>query len=136
MTKPDRSASWSTQPDRVGKRIFARWYSALWAVMMILMLTTSSTLGAETGPNLSATNKTPWRTMTDQEYQGMGCLTAGSLGAVGAHLYSDVVAIAVTGAANPALGVPFVVSGFAVGCGLGGAMAPALYNIYHILLGF
>ena len=69
--------------------------------------------------------------MTVPETQGVGCLAGGSLAALGAHLYSDVVALALSGVADPALAIPFVVSGFAVGCGMGATLTPTLLYIYR-----
>jgi hypothetical protein len=105
---------------------------ALRAAIVIAALTASSPLAAQTAPRQAATNKPMPYAMTVAEYQGMGCLAEGSIGGLGAHLYSDVVAIALSGTANPALGIPFVVSGFAIGCGIGASASPALHYIYRL----
>src|SRR4051812_13516819 len=54
--------------------------------------------------------------MPIQEWQGVSCMWGGVLGAAGVFYYSDVLAIAVTGATNPLLLVPLIATGFMGGC--------------------
>jgi precorrin-3B methylase len=64
--------------------------------------------------------------MTLPEYQGLGCLIGGVVGAAGVYGYSDVVAVAITGVVtNPVLLVPVMVTGLAVGCAVGSTLSPA-----------
>jgi hypothetical protein len=64
--------------------------------------------------------------MTLPEYQGLGCLTGGLIGAVGVYAYSDAIALAVTGVVtNPVLLIPVMATGLAIGCSVGSMMSPA-----------
>lgn len=63
--------------------------------------------------------------MTMPEYQGWGCLLGGTAGASGVFVYSDVIAVAATGVLNPALLIPVMATGFAVGCSVGAMASPA-----------
>jgi hypothetical protein len=73
--------------------------------------------------------------MTLPEYQGVSCLTGGLVGAAGVYGYSDIIAIAATGmAASPALLVPVMATGLAIGCSVGSMMSPAflvLGKVFH-----
>jgi hypothetical protein len=64
--------------------------------------------------------------LTQPEYQGLGCLIGAIIAAVGTYGYSDIVAVAATGAVtNPVLLVPVMATGFAVGCAVGSTASPA-----------
>ena len=74
--------------------------------------------------------------MNSNQFQGMSCLVGGLASAGASYLYSDVVAVAATGAVtNPVLMLPVVVAGFAAGCGVFATMAPGLYWMYEVLGG-
>jgi hypothetical protein len=64
------------------------------------------------------------------EVQGLGCITAGAAGAIGAYVYSDmmVMAVAASAGAGPAIGLPLIVSGFVTGCGVGTTIMPILLH--------
>ncbi len=63
--------------------------------------------------------------MTQPEYQGLGCLLGGSVGAIGVYAYSDVIAVAVTGVVtNPVLLIPAMATGLAIGCAVGSTLSP------------
>ena len=69
--------------------------------------------------------------MPIQNWQGLGCLWGGTLGAAGVFYYSDVLAVAATGATNPLLLVPLVATGFLGGCSVGYNSAPGLIWLYR-----
>jgi hypothetical protein len=64
------------------------------------------------------------------EVQGLGCITAGAAGAIGAYVYSDMVVMAAAASAgvNPAIGLPLIVSGFVTGCGVRTTIMPILLH--------
>jgi hypothetical protein len=64
--------------------------------------------------------------MAIQEWQGLSCLWGGVLGGAGVFYYSDVLAVAATGATNPLLLVPMIATGFLGGCSVGANSAPGL----------
>lgn len=49
----------------------------------------------------------------------IGCLTVGALASVGVLIYGNTIGTALTGAPSPALLVPLMVAGYAVGCTVG-----------------
>src|SRR5256885_1020827 len=102
-------------PSRQFQREY-RWASLLRAFLVVAVLTAPSAVAAQTNP---ATTATPGlQMMTIQEKQGYGCLWAGTFGAVAAYVYSDIIAVAVSGTINPGLLIPVLASGFAVACGV------------------
>ncbi len=68
--------------------------------------------------------------MTVTDVQGMGCIAAGAIGAIGAYVYNDMIvaAVAASAGANPVLLLPFVASGFVTGCGVGTTVIPTLLH--------
>ena len=69
--------------------------------------------------------------MPIQNWQGLGCLWGGALGGAGVFYYSDVLAVAATGAVNPLLLVPLVATGVLGGCSVGYNSAPGLIWLYR-----
>src|SRR5437764_1855630 len=72
---------------------------------------------AQQPPSLTATPTGPYG-MSMAEWQGVSCLWGGSLAGLGVYYYSDVLAVAATGATNPLLLVPLLATGFIGGCRL------------------
>lgn len=69
--------------------------------------------------------------MAIQDWQGLSCLWAGTLGGAGVFYYSDVLTVATTGAVNPLLLVPLIATGFIGGCSVGANAAPGLVWLYR-----
>jgi hypothetical protein len=69
--------------------------------------------------------------MTMAEYQGLSCVALGAVTGIGTLGYLDPIAVAATGFTSPLLLVPVVAAGFAVGCGVGSTLAPALLWFYR-----
>jgi uncharacterized membrane protein YeaQ/YmgE (transglycosylase-associated protein family) len=111
-------------------RFEARWAPLLRVFIVVTVLTAPSVAAAQTAPSQDAAGSSPQATMTLQEKQGFGCLYAGILGVVGAYVYADIIAIAVSGMLNPSLLVPVLASGFAVACGVGSQATPALLRMF------
>ncbi len=70
---------------------------------------------------------------TYPEFQGLGCLAGGTIVAVGAATYAEVIAAAAIGGASVPLMVPILATAFAVGCSVGAVMAPGVWWIYRRL---
>jgi hypothetical protein len=96
--------------------------------MVIAVLLAPSAVSAQTSQPTTATPSL--QMMTVQEKQGYGCLWAGALGAVAAYVYSDIIAIAVSGTVAPGLLIPVLASGFAVACGVGSQATPAVLHMF------
>ena len=94
-------------------------------LLLAALLAIASPATAQQAPSLSATPTGPYG-MSMAEWQGVSCLWGGGLGAAGVFYYSDVLAVAATGAANPLLLVPLVATGFLGGCSVGANGAPGL----------
>jgi hypothetical protein len=105
----------------------ANWASPLRAFIVVAILAAPSAVAAQTAPG-QAPADAPSQ-MTVQEKQAFGCLYAGVLGAVAAYVYSDIIAVAVSGALNPGLLIPVLASGFAVACGVGSQASPAILRM-------
>ena len=60
-------------------------------------------------------------------FQALGCVTIGALASIGVLVYSNTIAVAVTGGPNPSVLVPMMAAGYAVGCGVGAAVPPGLH---------
>jgi hypothetical protein len=103
------------------------WASPLRAFIVVAILAAPSAVAAQTAPG-QAPADAPSQ-MTVQEKQAFGCLYAGVLGAVAAYVYSDIIAVAVSGALNPGLLIPVLASGFAVACGVGSQASPAILRM-------
>jgi hypothetical protein len=88
-------------------------------------LTFSRAASAQTAPETAPPAVGPYG-MAMQEWQGLSCLWGGVLGAAGVFYYSDVLAVAATGATNPLLLVPLVATGFLGGCSVGANASPGL----------
>ncbi|MFO1059249.1 MAG: hypothetical protein U1E53_20065 [Dongiaceae bacterium] len=74
--------------------------------------------------------------MNSNQFQGVSCILGGFATAGASYIYSDVVAVAATGAVtNPVLTLPILAAGFAAGCGVFATMAPGLYWMYEMLGG-
>jgi hypothetical protein len=58
---------------------------------------------------------------------GLGCLAIGALASAGVLIYSNTLAVAITGGPNPNLVLPLMVAGYAVGCGIGASVSPGLH---------
>jgi hypothetical protein len=67
--------------------------------------------------------------ITYPEFQGLGCLIGGTIVAISAATYAEVVTV---GAATP-LVIPVMAAGFVAGCGVGAIMSPGLWWIYRQL---
>jgi hypothetical protein len=81
-------------------------------------------------PTAESANRRP--AMSSSQFQGVSCILGGALAAAASFTYSDVVALATTGALTaPILMVPILATGFAAGCGVFATMAPGLYWIYE-----
>jgi hypothetical protein len=100
-------------------------------VVVAVLAVPSAVVAQTTQPAASqpTTATSSLQMMTVQEKQGYGCLWAGSLGAVAAYVYSDIIAIAVSGAVAPGLLIPVLASGFAVACGVGSQATPAILHM-------
>ena len=61
-----------------------------------------------------------------QEWQGISCLWGGTVAGSAVFYYSDVLAVAATGATNPLLLIPLIATGFVAGCSVGTNSAPGL----------
>ena len=71
--------------------------------------------------------------MTLPEYQALGCLIGGIIGATGVYAYSDVVAVAITGVVtNPVLLIPVMATGLAVGCAVGSTVSPVFLLLKYL----
>jgi hypothetical protein len=105
----------------------ARCASLLRALLVVAILAAPSAVAAQTAPSQGEAGAPP--EMTLQEKQGFGCLYAGVFGAVAAYVYSDIIAVAVSGALNPGLLIPVLASGFAVACGVGSQATPAVLRM-------
>jgi hypothetical protein len=113
-------------------RSTARWGSLLRTAIVVAALTAPSSLAAQTSQpeaSQSTTATSSLQMMTVQEKQGYGCLWAGAMGAVAAYVYSDIIAIAVSGTVAPGLLIPVLASGFAVACGVGSQATPAVLHM-------
>jgi hypothetical protein len=106
-----------------------RWASLLPAVIVVAVLTASVTVKAQTARGQDATGASS-QEMSVQEKQGFGCLYAGALGVLAAYVYSDIIAVAVSGMLNPGLLVPVLASGFVVACGVGTQATPAILRMF------
>jgi hypothetical protein len=105
----------------------ANWASPLRAFIVVAILAAPSAAAAQSAPSQLPADTPPQ--MTVQEKQAFGCLYAGVLGAVAAYVYSDIIAVAVSGALNPGLLIPVLASGFAVACGVGSQASPAILRM-------
>ncbi len=107
---------------------------ALRVFVTVLTLATSSAWAASVEQGQPMGNPVRPDRVTLPELQTAGCITVGILGATGAYIYGNAVFVTAMGAtANPLLGIPFVVSGFGVGCGVGALVTPGLL---HVLFGY
>jgi hypothetical protein len=107
----------------------ARWASLLRALIVVVILAAPSAVVAQTATAANEEQAGAAPQMSLPEKQGFGCLYAGVLGAVAAYVYSDIIAVAVSGALNPGLLIPVLASGFAVACGVGSQATPALLRM-------
>jgi hypothetical protein len=104
--------------------------SAFAAALLLAASLAAAPALAQQPPALTATPTGPYG-MSMAEWQGVSCLWGGSLAGFGVFYYSDVLAVAATGATNPLLLVPLVATGFLGGCSFGANAAPGLYWIFH-----
>ena len=89
---------------------------------------------AAAAPAAAAAKAPPESGMTGvQAVGGMNCLIFGSLTAAGVYVYSDVLMLAVTGYVQPALLLPTMAAGFAMGCTVGNTMTPGLMYLSSLL---
>ena len=116
-----RSGSWLSAPIVVA-------LIACFAVTIPLTLPLAAL--AETVPDPVRMTAARSDRLTVPEVQGLGCITAGAAGAIGAYVYSDmmVMAVAASAGVNPAIGLPLIVSGFVTGCGVGATVMPILLH--------
>jgi hypothetical protein len=82
-------------------------------------------VSAQSAPAVSSTPPGPYG-MPLQEWQGLSCLWGGTVAGSGVFYYSDVLAVAATGATNPLLLIPLIATGFVAGCSVGANAAPGL----------
>lgn len=66
------------------------------------------------------------RTVSSWGLQSLSCMAVGAIASVGVFVYSNTIAAAVTGGPNPALVVPLMAAGYAVGCTVGATVSPSL----------
>ncbi len=125
-----RSGTFHAADQRSASRLSAALVIALIACFAVTLPPTLSSVA------LAETVQDPVRTaahsnrLSVPEVQGLGCITAGAAGAIGAYVYGDmmVMAVATSAGVNPAIGLPLIVSGFVTGCGVGTAIMPILLH--------
>jgi len=69
--------------------------------------------------------------MTMSEFSGLACIGTGIVAGVAALGYVEPVTMAATGLEVPILMAPVIAAAFAVGCSVGGSVAPGLLWIYR-----
>ena len=85
------------------------------------------TIALAARPALAVAADAP-RDMTLPQFQGVSCLGTGTLGALVAYAYTDMLVLTGTVVVNPLVIVaPAVATGFAVGCSIGANAAPGLF---------
>ena len=99
--------------------------ATLAAALCFAALAVPQVAAAQTAPEVAPPSIGPYG-MPIQEWQGVSCLWAGVLAGAGVFYYSDVLAVAATGATNPLLLVPLIATGFIGGCSVGANAAPGL----------
>jgi hypothetical protein len=109
-----------------------KWFSMLAAVAALV---TATPAAAQPAAAQTASSAFPvvGLGMTMPEYQGMGCLLGGVVGATGVYAYSDIITTAATGMLNPLLLVPVMATGLAVGCGVGSTVSPVFLWIGSVI---
>ena len=69
--------------------------------------------------------------MSSAQFQSLACLGTGSLGAVVAYAYTDLLVVTGTVVVNPVLiFAPAVATAFAFGCSIGSNAAPGIYWLH------
>jgi hypothetical protein len=99
--------------------------------LCVAALTLPQGASAQTPPPVASPPAMGPDGMSMSEWQGASCLWAGVLGSAAVFYYSDVLTIAATGATNPVLLVPLMVTGFLGGCSVGANGSPGLTWLYR-----
>ena len=105
--------------------------TAVAAALLLLAVSFVATAPAmaQQAPAPQATPAGPFG-MSIPEWQGVSCLWGVSLAGLGVFYYSDVLAVAATGATNPLLLIPLLATGFLGGCSVGANAAPGLVWLF------
>jgi hypothetical protein len=125
-----RSGTSYTTDQRPGSRLSGLVVALIACFALTMPLTQPCVALAETVQDPARMTAAHSDRLTVPEVQGLGCITAGAAGAIGAYVYSDmmVMAVAASAGVSPAIGLPLIVSGFVTGCGVGTTIMPILLH--------